>query len=126
MYTKAIMVYYAGSETLTYAILGGGVGLIVLFCIVQHNSAWFRNCCRYIGCDCCISNSVAPEIFTRTPTSAEYIYAMAELLQSPSTTRLPEIIADMVKGPVRTGSIPLPPVEPPYKNRNDTIMEILE
>jgi len=110
------MVYYEGSETLTYAILGGGTGLIVLLCIIQHNSAWFRNCCRSIGCDCCISNSVAPEeTLARKPTSAEYVYAMAELLQSSSTTRLPEIIADMVKGPIRTGSVPLQVIESPYK-----------
>lgn len=102
------MSYYEGSETLTYAILGSGAGLVVLFCIVQNNITWFRNCCRSIGCECCLSATVSPEeTLARKPTSAEYIYAMAELLQSSSNTRLPEIIADMVKGPVRTGSVPL-------------------
>lgn len=122
------MVYYAGSETLIYAILGGGGGLIVLLCLIHQNSAWLRSCCRSYGCEC-MSNAVAPEeTFARKPTSAEYIYAMAELLKAPPTTRLQEIVADMVKGPVRTGSIPLSPVESPYKNKtHDTIIqEILE
>lgn len=114
------MAYYDGSETLTYAIIGGGAGLVILFCIVQHNIAWFRNCCRSIGCECCLSATVAPEeMLARKPTSAEYIYAMAELLQSPSNTHLPEIIADMVKGPVRTGSVLLPPIQSPYKNKTN-------
>ena len=109
------MVYYADSETVIYGVLGGCAGILIMFCVVQHNIAWFCNCCRSIGCECCVSASVAPEeTLRRKPTSAEQLYAMAELMNAPPHTKINDILEIMVQGPPRTGSVVLPPIKSPY------------
>jgi len=108
------MVYYADSDTVIYAVLGGCCGFLVAFCVVQNNIAWFRNCCRSIGCEC-VNASIAPEdTLRRKPTSAEQIYAMAELVHAPPKTKINDILEIMVQGPPRTGSVLLPPIQSPY------------
>lgn len=103
------MVYYAESETVIYAILGSLIGITILFCIIQQNSVWFRNQCHSIGCTCGCNTTIFPEeMLVRQPTSAEQVYAMAEFIQAVHGTRLPDILANMVKVPLPSDFIASP------------------